>query len=33
MVERAQTSHLPDPYHKEPLQQGITTLPIQKLGK
>ncbi len=25
MVERAQTSHLPDPYHKEPLQQGITT--------
>ena len=29
MVERAQTSHLPDPYHKEPLQQGITiTLPI-----
>ena len=25
MVERAQTSHLPDPYHKETLQQGITT--------
>ena len=24
MVERAQTSHLPDPFHKEPLEQGIT---------
>lgn len=23
MVERAQTSHLPDAYHKEPLKQGI----------
>ena len=23
MVERAQTSHLPDPFHKEPLEQGI----------
>jgi len=25
MVERAQTSHLPDPFHKEPLEQGITS--------
>lgn len=25
MVERAQTSHLPDPFHNEPLEQGITT--------
>ena len=25
MVERAQTAHLPDPYHKEALNQGITT--------
>ena len=24
MVERAQTAHLPDPFHKAPLQQGIT---------
>ena len=24
MVERAQTAHLPDPYHKEALNQGIT---------
>ena len=24
MVERAQTAHLPDPYHKEELDQGIT---------
>ncbi|QDU38455.1 hypothetical protein Mal4_27820 [Maioricimonas rarisocia] len=24
MVERTQTSHLPDPYQKEPLEQGIT---------
>ena len=25
MLERAQTSHLPDPFHKEPLEQGITS--------
>lgn len=24
MVERAQTAHLPDPYHKAPLEQGLT---------
>ena len=34
MVERAQTAHLPDAYHKAPLQQGITTyFTSLKIGK